>query len=100
MGRIALFVIAVGGLFYVILHLVVGRLLGIGLKPVVSASASIIVAVIAWTVLIWFAGDRLGRGPDSDNTPATRERSEGRDAQPTDLESASAGSTGSRPEEE
>lgn len=63
MGRIALFVIFVGGLSYLILQHVVNRLIGLRLSPLASASASIIVAVIAWTALIWIAGERLGRGP-------------------------------------
>lgn len=61
MGRIALFVIVVGGLSYLIIEVIVSRVIGAPLNPVVAVSASIIVAVIAWTIFIWYAGDRLGQ---------------------------------------
>jgi hypothetical protein len=81
MGRIALFVVAVGGLSYLILDLVVGGLIGVSLSPVVSVSVSVIIAVIAWTVLIWMAGDRLGR----------RTNTRPMDARPADRRSEDAG---------
>ena len=61
MGRIALFVIAVGGLSYLIIKLIVSRVIGVPVSSILAVSASIIVAVIAWTIFIWLAGDRLGR---------------------------------------
>jgi uncharacterized membrane protein YbhN (UPF0104 family) len=56
-----LFVVAVGGLGYLIIELIVSRLLGAPVTRVVAVSVSIIIAVIVWTIFIWIAGDRLGR---------------------------------------
>jgi hypothetical protein len=61
MGRIALFVIAIGGLGYLVIELIVRRLLGVQVSPVVAVSVSVIIAVIVWTIFIWIAGDRLGQ---------------------------------------
>jgi uncharacterized membrane protein YdcZ (DUF606 family) len=64
MGRIALFLAVVGGLAYVVIDAAARRLTGEASSPVLAISLSVIVAVILWTVFVWFAGDRLGQGGD------------------------------------
>ncbi len=61
MGRIALFVVAVAGLAYLLIEVIVEGLLGVSLSRVVAISLSVILAVILWTAFIWLAGERLGR---------------------------------------
>lgn len=64
MGRIALFVLLVGGAAYLIIELVAERVLGVAIHPVVSISLAVILAVVLWTLLVWRFGDRLGGGVD------------------------------------
>lgn len=64
MGRIALFVILVGGAAYLIIELVATRVLGVAASPVVSISLAVLLAVVLWTLLIWRFADRLGGGVD------------------------------------
>jgi len=66
MGRIALFVLVIGGAAYFVVDVVAARVFGTILDPVMSVSIAILVAVGAWTALIWWAGDRFGRGADGD----------------------------------
>lgn len=65
MGRIALFVIAIGGLAFLAIEWIVGRLFGVPVSRVLSVSVSIIIAVIVWTMFIWIAGERLGQRTSS-----------------------------------
>ncbi len=68
MGRIALFVVVVGGLSYLAIDAVAGRLTQEEPSLVLTISLAVIAAVIFWTVLVWFVGDRMGqRGGDHDS---------------------------------
>lgn len=70
MGRIALFVLIVGGVSYLVIDAVVPRLTGRTPPTLLTLSLSVIVAVILWTIFVWFAGDRLGsRGDDRRSKP-------------------------------
>jgi len=60
-GRIALFVVVIGGGFYFLLGVVASRIFGTTLSPVTRVSLAVLFAVVAWTVLIWRFGDRLGQ---------------------------------------
>ncbi len=64
MGRIALFVILVGGAAYLLIQLLATRVLGVAASPVVSIFLAVILAVVLWTLLIWRLGDRLGSRVD------------------------------------
>jgi presenilin-like A22 family membrane protease len=53
MGRIALFVILVAGAGYFAIDLV-ARVLGATISPVVEISLAVLLAIVSWTVLIWW----------------------------------------------
>jgi integral membrane sensor domain MASE1 len=65
MGRIALFVILVAGAGYFAIDLV-ARVLGATISPVVEISLAVLLAIVSWTVLIWWIGDRIGQANDTD----------------------------------
>ena len=64
MGRIALFVVAVGGVAYFVIDLVASRVFRTAVSPVIAVSLAVLLAVVLWTSLIWWAGDRLGATKD------------------------------------
>ncbi len=76
MGRIALFVLGVGGLSYLAIGFVAG-LTGHAPAQVLKLSLAVIIAVLAWTAFVWFAGDRLGRKDSARESEPTSEPTEG-----------------------
>ena len=66
MGRIAVFLVVIAGTSYLLIGWLLPRVLGIESSPVLRASLSVIVAVILWGVVVWFAGDRIGTEPSDE----------------------------------
>ena len=64
-ARIALFVLAVGGLAYLLIGLL-NRWLDLGLGALGRASLAVIVGLILWTLVTLRYADRLGGGDPSD----------------------------------
>ena len=68
MGRIALFVVLVGGIAYLTIELVATRALGVATSPVITISLAVLVAVVLWTLLIWRFVDRPRGGVDDNGS--------------------------------